>query len=202
MARAAAAAPPKKRRGRKAPPSPPSPKPFWRSHARWLVALVVVVAVGLAARLVIRPAVDPVGTPDAVVVLASGGDAALEEGIALLNAEITPVLVLPGGIDASRPAANRLCADPAPGAVLCPVVVGPTDGRGEARAVATLAAERGWQRVAVITSRQELSRSALLLRRCTPATVVRRAVDVETGPATGVAEVGRYLVALGLRRGC
>lgn len=203
MARAGADAPVKKRRGRKAPPPPPRKPPWWRRHRRAVAAGLALLVVGFGVRLFVLPATDVVDSADAVVIMPGSGDGGLTTALALVNGQRAGVLVVLGGVERSVPAAARLCAGDAPVEVLCPVA--PDDSRGQAAALGLLIGERAWQRVAVVSARDRSSRDALLVDRCTDATVLRQLAtgDGAAGAAIGaVREIPRYLQALFFRQGC
>ncbi|MCC6438001.1 MAG: hypothetical protein IT196_23460 [Acidimicrobiales bacterium] len=202
MARAGADAPVKKRRGRKAPPPPRKP-PWWRRHRRAVAAGLALLMLGFGVRLFVLPATDVVDSADAVVIMPGSGDGGLTTALALVNGQRAGVLVVLGGAERSVPAAARLCTGDAPVEVLCPNT--PDDSRGQAAALGTLITERAWQRIAVVSARARSSRDALLVARCTDATVLRQLAtgDGAAGAAVGaVRELPRYLQALFFRQGC
>ncbi len=105
---------------------------------------------------------DEVTMADAVVVLA-GSRFRLPVGLRLVDRGVAPVLVISDGLDPRSPSANRLCREQA--LVLCPKPE-PYSTRGEARLVARLARERGWESIVVVTSRFHLLRARVLFERC------------------------------------
>jgi len=105
---------------------------------------------------------DEVTTADAVVVLA-GSRFRLPVGLELVARGVAPVLVISDGLDPRSPAANRICNERAQ--VLCPKP-DPYSTRGEARLVARLARERGWDSIVVVSSRFHLFRARILFERC------------------------------------
>ena len=126
------------------------------------VALAVVLASSFAAHRVVRPPVDPVpGEADAVVVF-SGSPSRLE-GAAALVPEVAPVLV----VSAPDPRLHhRLgCGQHRQVEVIC-VVPDPATTRGEARAFAAVAEQRGWDHLVAVTSHDHLRRARLQLDRC------------------------------------
>ena len=163
---------------------------------RWsTVTLGAVLALGLGARWTVWPStVDPdrVDRADAVVVFA-GAKERLPAALELMVAGRAPVLVLPNGNRPGWPEANRLCrgrgdgtsttvGGPGPGPpfeVVCPVP-DPMTTRGEARIVARLAAERGWDSLIAVTSTYHIARAELLLERCFPGRI--QAVAADPGP--------------------
>lgn len=203
MARAGADGTVKKRRGRKAPPPPPKKPPWWRRHRRAVGVGLGLLVIGFALRLFVLPPTDAVARVDAVVIMPGSGEGGLTGALALVNGQQAGVLVVLGGAERTVPAAARLCAGDAPVEVLCPAT--PTDDRGQAAALGALISERSWAQVAVVSARHRSSRDALLVGRCTGATVLRRLAvgDGPAGAALGaVREAPRYLQALFLRQGC
>jgi uncharacterized SAM-binding protein YcdF (DUF218 family) len=103
---------------------------------------------------------------DAVVVLAGARGPRLTRGLALVRLGVAPVLAVSDAWSPTWVEANRLCAGrPAPARVLCfhPV---PYSTRGEARAVARLAADHHWTSVLVVSSRYHIVRAGILFDRC------------------------------------
>jgi hypothetical protein len=189
---------------RRSPPTPPPKKSPWR-HWRWWAAAAVLVLGGLFARLFVVPSVEEAAQADAVVVFDGDGPGRLERALELMNGQSAAVLVLPNGSNPAWPAANRMCAGEAPFEVLCPAA-DPATPRGEAQLIGTLATERAWARVAIVTDPANASRASLLVDRCTTAEVVRVAPMEPPGIGSRLAgapaESLRYLAALAFRRGC
>ena len=193
-----------RRTSRKAPPPPPPPKRSpWRHWKWWSAGTVVVVAL-LVTRLFFVPASDEPTTADAVVVFDGAAAGPLTGALALMNRQVAPVLVLPGGLDAGWPAANRLCGGATPFEVLCPAANAGSE-RAVARLTGQLVEQRGWHRVVIVTPTQSLSRATLLTKRCTPAELVRVGAGGPGGAGNaalqGAGEALRYLDAL-VTRGC
>jgi len=105
---------------------------------------------------------DEVATADAIVVLA-GSKFRLPVALELLERGVATNLVISDGLDPRSPSANRLCRERA--LVLCPRP-DPYSTTGEARLVAKLARERGWDSIVVVSSRFHLYRARLLFERC------------------------------------
>ena len=78
-----------------------------------------------------------------------------------------PVLVISGGFDRKWRQAQALCDGRVRVSfrVLC-FTPNPNSTRGEAEEVARLAARRGWDSIAVVTSNYHVFRSRILFRRC------------------------------------
>lgn len=151
------------------------------------VACVALVVAGVAVSVVhvARPSStlfdDGGDRVDAVLVHASS-ESRLEAGIALVKRGVGDTLAVSqlGTYGRSTTAMARLCAQREP-KVAC-VAPEPPNTLGEARAFGQLAAERGWQRVAVVTNRAHLTRAAMSVRQCTDAEVVRVAADPGAEP--------------------
>jgi uncharacterized SAM-binding protein YcdF (DUF218 family) len=123
-------------------------------------ALLVVVGTSVGGVLWLWPRDDVVTAPAAVVVLGGAGaertelgrDLATEHGAVLVLSSSAQHFGAELGLDCD---VEVVCLDPVPETT-----------RGEARAVAALAADRGWDHVTVATSRHHTSRARLLFRQC------------------------------------
>jgi uncharacterized SAM-binding protein YcdF (DUF218 family) len=136
-----------------------------------LVLLVLLVAAWAAvvARFVLWPVQDSPRRADAVVVLA-GDHLRLGKALELMARRVAPTLVISDGLAPGWRRANRLCRGGARFRVLC-FRPRPYSTRGEARAVARMAAARGWRSVLVVTSTYHVTRARLLSDRCVGARV-------------------------------
>ena len=111
-----------------------------------------------------------------------------------------------GTPDSSKDAAgDSVCAGgKVEGAKLVCRAANPFSTRGEARLVAQLAEERGWNRIAIVTSRYHLFRAERLFERCTDAQLVMHGVEESAG--RNIVAVPLEWVKLALaetfRRGC
>lgn len=157
----------------------------WTVPTRLAVACaaLVVAAAAVSVVHVARPGSARLdGRVDAVLVHASS-ESRLETGMALVDNGVGEALAISdlGTYGRSTGAMTRLCAQREP-RVAC-VAPHPPNTLGEARAFGRLAAERGWQRVAVVTSRAHLTRAALSVRQCTDAEVAAVAADPEAEPS-------------------
>ena len=92
-----------------------------------------------------------------------GAGSGCRSALELVENGVAPVLVISDGLDSRSPRANRLCRERT--WVLCPKP-DPYSTRGEARLVAGLARERGWDSIVVVSSRFHLYRARLLFERC------------------------------------
>jgi uncharacterized SAM-binding protein YcdF (DUF218 family) len=129
-------------------------------------------SVGAAtARLFIwAPAGPTPNHADAVVVLSGGRGDRLPKALALMDASVAPVLVISRGEDQAAAQAASVCTRRNPFEVDC-VRPEPNTTRGEAKAIARVASERGWHSLVVVTSRYHVTRARLLIGRCVRAQV-------------------------------
>lgn len=104
---------------------------------------------------------------DAVVLFVGGSGERFDQGLALMEAGLAPVLVVPNGRNVRRAQAEGLCDGHHDFEVLCPVPE-PITTQGEARAIGRVAAERGWDSVIAVTSTYHIARAELVLGRCFP----------------------------------
>jgi uncharacterized SAM-binding protein YcdF (DUF218 family) len=129
------------------------------------VLAVILLALALASvPLFILYDDDEVAQADAVMVLA-GAKSRLPVALDLVERGVAPVLVISDGLDPSWTQANRLCRFGDRERFVC-LRPEPYSTRGEARLAARLARERGWDSLAVVTSRFHLFRARLLFERC------------------------------------
>jgi uncharacterized SAM-binding protein YcdF (DUF218 family) len=171
---------------------------------RLLLVLVVVLAAwaGVAARFVLWPTQDSAGHADAVVVLA-GDHLRLGKALELMTRRVAPTLVISDGLAPGWRRANRLCRGRTRFRVVC-FRASPYSTRGEAEAVARMAAARGWGSVLVVTSTYHVTRARLLFRRCvdgrvdvTGSTYQRSLIPLEV-----VLEPVKLIYALVVARAC
>lgn len=189
---------------------------------RWRPALAVLWVVACLAATVLswQWFVDPAGTAswgaadragwprpgaDAVVMFGGAGPR-FDAARALVEAGLAPTLVLS---DPNDPPAARattpfevfcrgeedfetICFDPEPRTT-----------RGESRFVASLARQRGWQRLVLVTTPDQARRARMLLQRCWPGEVDVVVVDSDLNPIGRVAyEWAATARAVFLRRSC
>lgn len=130
-----------------------------------LIALTAVAALAVASvPLFILYDDDRVAKADAVIVLA-GEKRRLPIALELVERGVAPVLVISDGLDPRWTTANRLCRFGDPARIVC-TRPEPYSTRGEARLVARLARERGWNSLVVVSSRLHLFRAQMLFERC------------------------------------
>ncbi|MBG6180240.1 YdcF family protein [Arthrobacter sp. CAN_A1] len=157
---------------------PPATSAFWPWLRRSVTAVAALLCVWLLAcySLFTNPPVfdaDYVAgvQADAVVVLAGDSSERLPVGQELVAAELAPVLVMsntdtPGNVDA-----DKLCRRPAHVSRVC-FEPDPRTTRGEARALARLAADRGWDTMIVVTSDYHALRAFTNLSQCSTSTLI------------------------------
>jgi len=138
-----------------------------RGHRLSLSVAGIIVAIvgGTTVALFVWPAGDRVANPDAVVLFVGGRGERLTTALELIELHGTDALVIPNGTVPTWPEANRLCHQPQPFRVFCPIPR-PDTTRGEARAIAQLAEQQRWDRLAMVSSDYHISRARLLLSRC------------------------------------
>ncbi|MEM7274964.1 MAG: YdcF family protein, partial [Actinomycetota bacterium] len=161
----------------------------WRRAVRPGVLAVVGMAilfVVLTVRWFLYPqSVEP-DAVDAVVVLAGGSGERLGRALELLEDPAGPVadtLVLSIG-NGAWPGAGPVevsCGDRGAVDVICFEPV-PDSTKGEAIAIGRLAEERGWRRIALVTSDYHLHRAMLRVERCADAEVLPVAAAARTTP--------------------
>jgi uncharacterized SAM-binding protein YcdF (DUF218 family) len=167
-----------------------------------VVVLLVAAWIAVVARFVLWPVQDEPRRADAVVVLA-GDHLRLGKALELMTRRVAPTLVISDGLARGWRQANRLCRGGARFRVLC-FRPEPYSTRGEAHAVARMAAARGWRSVLVVTSTYHVTRARLLFDRCVGARVwvtgstYRRSLI----PLEVFLEPAKLAYALVVARGC
>jgi uncharacterized SAM-binding protein YcdF (DUF218 family) len=138
------------------------------------------------------------GSADAIVSLDGDRPRRLRKAVELAAGGVAPTLVV---VRAEAVAPELLKAGNLPFEVLS-VVPDPSTTRGEARAMARLAGERGWRRILVVTSSYHIPRARLIFRRalvCELALVSagcpRRRLPLDVGW-----ETAKFILACTLRR--
>ena len=166
-----------------------------------------------AANLFYYPQVSEPEKADAVVVLAGAAAERLPVGRELVAGNYAPELALsytdtPGNritdLYCDYNAGDTISEDPASAAVTC-FFPEPLTTRGEARAIARLAADNGWDTLIVVTSRYHLLRAETNISQCTTAELTMVGSDPELSPRQWL---GRFveetggLAAAALRPAC
>jgi uncharacterized SAM-binding protein YcdF (DUF218 family) len=125
----------------------------------------------------------PLGEPspaDAIVVLGGASRERLPEGERLLAEGFAPLLVLSKTGLPGNAAADRLCENPGDLPIVC-FSPDPLTTRGEARAIARLARDEGWDDVLVVTSNYHALRSLTHVRQCSSAEVGMVGTEPDVG---------------------
>lgn len=133
---------------------------------RLLVVLVTLAVVAPVAALYLLFLNPPTGAPDrvdAIVMLAGGEGERLATARAMADQGVAPVLVLSHG-------PSTLCRGGQAYEVIC-FIPEPGTTRGEATYIGRLAAERGWQDIAIVTSTHHVARARTVIGQCTDAEV-------------------------------
>jgi len=168
---------------------------------RWLgwatFALVVVTLGGVFA---MSPRDDVPERPDAIVIL--GGSAVERTALGLeLRDRHGGLLVLPPSIVPHAASLGVHCG----GDVIC-TTPDPDTTAGEARVVAELAAEHGWDELAVATTRFHSTRARVLFRQCLGDRVnvvgAPRPDGSTVGPLKYLREIAGIVVGTTVRRPC
>ena len=180
----------------------------WRSLRRKRIWMPVAVAgtlfLGATARLFVWPSTNDAHRVDAVVVLDGGSGERLDKARALMARGVAPALAVSTGREMDIDEAGDLCTKPQPFEVVC-FSPRPDSTRGEARAVATLARQHGWNEVVLVTSTYHVTRARMLLGRCFTGRVDVVAASPPRRPlhwAAAVAHEWAGMLDATLRRGC
>jgi hypothetical protein len=169
-----------------------------RRWVRWTVAALLL---GGAATVGVWPRNDVPRDPDAVIVLGGAGYERVDLGVELRD-RYDAVLVLSWSAVAFGEARGLTCGSE----VLC-IYPRPRSTTGEARAVAEMAEERGWDHVTVATTGFHTARARVLFRQCLSDRVtVVGAPPLDGGPHRGfrnyLKEVAGVTAGLTFRRAC
>ncbi len=148
---------------------------------RWivLVALLAVFAVlcAVATRLYVFPDEEEPGPVDAIVVLGGlSSRPVTDKAIDLAGQGFADLIVISDAFGGDTRPAN-LCEKDATVSIEC-FQPDPATTRGEARAIAGLAEERGWRSVTVVTAGYHVSRARLLIGRCFSGSLTMAAASV------------------------
>lgn len=144
------------------------------------------------------------GRADAVVVLAGAASERLPAGRELMSAGTAPVLVLSTTDTPGNANTDMLCRFTENPAIEC-FTPSPLTTRGEARSIARLAADNGWDSIVVVTSKYHLVRAEANISQCSSANVRMVATEPDLSPSQWlgrfVEETGGVMAAF-LRPAC
>jgi uncharacterized SAM-binding protein YcdF (DUF218 family) len=116
--------------------------------------------------LLLHPKSDHPVKADVVMVLSGDTRYRLPTALKLMRRHVAPILIISDGMHSNSALARRLCANPPPAYhVLC-FRPDPYSTRGEARALARLAAQNHWASAVVVSSPTHLTRLRILFKRC------------------------------------
>jgi uncharacterized SAM-binding protein YcdF (DUF218 family) len=180
----------------------------WRRLRRrrvWMpLAVIGTLLVAATARLFVWPSTDDPRRADAVVVLDGGSGERLDEARALMQRDVAPTLAISAGRELDPDEADGLCSGPQQFEVVC-FTPTPDSTRGEARALATLARQHGWNDVVLVTSTYHVTRARMLVERCFDGRVDVVAASPPARPLHWIAAVGHEWAAMldaTIRRSC
>jgi uncharacterized SAM-binding protein YcdF (DUF218 family) len=165
----------------------------------WPVLGIVLGMVLVGGAALLWPRDDVPREPDAIVVLGGHGAERIRLGMELRTRHGVPIVLSASawgyGFNAGLRCEHEgvICVRPAS-----------SDTRGEARALAALAVEEGWDRITVVTTNFHTTRARVLFRQCFGGRVdVVGAPPVNPrGLATWAREVVATAAALTVRRAC
>ncbi len=133
------------------------------------------------------------GRADAVVVLAGAAPERLPVGRELISAGSAPILVLSTTETPGNAVTDTVCRYFTNPGVRC-FSPSPLTTRGEARAIARLAADNGWDEIIVVTSTYHLVRAEANITQCSNARVRMVASDPDLSPGQWL---GRFVEETG-----
>ncbi|THJ66939.1 YdcF family protein [Arthrobacter echini] len=171
---------------------PEEPRPSARRSARRLaLGIALSACIGwlvLAFQLFHSPPDPPLGSADAVVVLAGAASERLPVAEELIDRGIARELALSSTGLPGNAATDEVCRVASP-EVTC-FSPDPLTTRGEARAIAALAREQGWDTVIVVTSTYHVTRASVNISQCSRASVTMASSQPDLGP---VQWLGRFV---------
>ena len=178
----------------------------WLRRRRvWMpLAVIGTLLLGATARLFVWPATDDPRRADAVVVLDGGSGERLDEARALMERDVAPTLAISAGRELDPDEADGLCSGRQQFEVVC-FTPTPDSTRGEARALAALARQHGWNDVVLVTSTYHVTRARMLVERCFDGRVDVVAASPPARPLHWIAAVGHEWAAMldaTIRRTC
>jgi uncharacterized SAM-binding protein YcdF (DUF218 family) len=155
----------------------------------------LVFALGVVASVVpfVWPRVNTPNRADAVIVLSGDHGERLPRALRLIEQGVARTLVFDGTID--RAEEDQFCRDGWRGVEVICLRPEPDSTQAEARAAASLARERGWRHVVVVTTSYHVTRAELLFRRCLDGEVSAVAGPPVVGGGTVVRMIAREWLA-------
>jgi uncharacterized SAM-binding protein YcdF (DUF218 family) len=162
-----------------------------------LAGLLAVGVIAVNVRLFVFPASSTPAHADAVVVLAGGNGERLDRGLELVQRGVASNLVVSTGPD-------ELCGTRHDFTVYC-ILPHPDDTRGEAEAIARIAAREGWHHLVLVTSDYHTTRARILLERCFSGTLDVSAARSDKSPLPLLWAIGHEwggLAEAALHRDC
>lgn len=171
------------------------------------LVLVGIVAVGVALPLVVVPETRPVpGDTDAVVLLSAGEAESFVTAERVMPRGDADLLVVSRTDRTELPPQWPGCGTRADGYDIVCVEPVPATTRGEARTIAQMAAEEGWEAITLLTPTHHVSRARMLFERCVNARIEVVDASPELGSLGWVRAAAGELVALArdglILRGC
>ena len=169
-----------------------------RAFSFLLSGIIVLIGISSVVVAAMWPRDDAPDRPEAVVVLGGAGLDRPQLGRDLSDEHDAQLVLSSGATEFAEElgvpcGSEALCIDPVPETTA-----------GEARTIATLANERGWESVTVATSRFHTTRSRLLFRQCfgDQVQVVGTPPPDVRDPKTHLREAIGILAAITVRRAC
>ena len=137
----------------------------------------------------------PAVRTDAVIMLGGASAERLPVAQRLQESLGIPVLVVSHTDTPGNASADALCNEaPRRSSSLVCLTLDARNTRGEARAIGTLVAAKGWTSVSVVTSRYHVARAETLIRQCTSAEVHLAGSTPDLSPAEWL---DRFIVETG-----
>jgi uncharacterized SAM-binding protein YcdF (DUF218 family) len=126
---------------------------------------VVAVTVTINSLYVNPPMAQPLMRADAVVVLGGTPYKRFEYGIELAERGLAPEVVISNSVGSADTRMQSICSTPTSVRVTC-FLPQPWTTRGEAQEIRSLAQQRGWKSIIVVTTKAHISRARYILGRC------------------------------------
>ena len=150
-------------------------------------------------------AVEAVPEADAIVMFVGGKGERLTLVRRLVDAGVAADVVIPNGMAIEGSVGSGSCMSAGTAEVYCPPLPD-GDTRSEARLIADLAAEQGWDDLVVVTSTYHVERARLRLQRCFDGTITTVGAEPDIGLVSAFGKAGHELLghveARTLQRSC